>query len=53
MEDITSCIYIKKCDLCDEDNLTFNQNCPEYKVQDNLNTTYSSKTIIKNAESII
>ena len=51
MEDMTSCSNIKKYNYCDEDYLTFDKNCPEYKYQKEiLNIAYSKKTSFRNAK---
>ena len=54
MEDITSCPNIKKCNHCDYDHLSFDNNCLEYKFQKEiLNTIYTNKTSFRNSKYII
>ena len=44
MKDMSSCPNIKKCIHCEDDHITFDKGCTEYKFQkDILNTTYSNK----------
>ena len=52
MEDVSSCANIKN--HCDENHITFDKDCAEYKFQkDVLNTAYSNKTSFRIAKFIL